>query len=146
MPGSSLWLLPPPSHSLHTTLTTLITHTLPSLLPSESSASTLAPTFFPPHMTLTSEIAPSLYGTDPQRWLDGIPFPSGREVRVRFGGVASQDVFYRRCFVRVGVEGVRGVVAIARARGVSGEEEVGGRTGEWLEWWVESYGPHVSLM
>ncbi|KAK0644216.1 2',3'-cyclic-nucleotide 3'-phosphodiesterase [Cercophora newfieldiana] len=146
MPGSSLWLLPPPSSPLHSALKTLITKTLPSLLPSESTFSILAPDFFPPHMTLTSEISPSLYGDYPQAWLDSIPFPSAEDVCVRFGDVASQEVFYRRCFIRVGLEGVRAAVGIARARGVTGEEEVGERTKEWVEWWVREYGPHVSLM
>ncbi|KAK4449653.1 putative cyclic phosphodiesterase [Podospora aff. communis PSN243] len=146
MPGSSLWLLPPPSHPLHWILTTLITSTLPPLFPAESSSSTLAPHFFHPHMTLTSEISPSLYGDNPQEWLDSIPFPSASEVRVRFRDVATQDVFFRRCYLRVGVEGVRGVVGIARARGVEGEDEVGEKTRRWVEWWLGEYGPHVSLM
>jgi 2',3'-cyclic-nucleotide 3'-phosphodiesterase len=146
MPGSSLWLLPPPSHPLHSILSTLVTSTLPSLLPAESSSSTLAPHFFHPHMTLTSEISPALYGDNPQEWLDSIPFPSTSQVRVRFKDVATQDVFFRRCYLRVGVEGVREVVGIARARGVEGENEVGEKTKRWIEWWLKEYGPHVSLM
>ncbi|KAK0616739.1 2',3'-cyclic-nucleotide 3'-phosphodiesterase [Immersiella caudata] len=146
MPGSSLWLLPPPSHPLHSILSTLITTTLPSLFLSESSSSTLAPHFFTPHMTLTSEISPSVYGKSPQAWLDSIPFPPTSEVHVRFKDVTTQDVFYRRCYLRVRVEGVREVVGIARARGVEGEDEVGEKTRRWVEWWMEEYGPHVSLM
>jgi len=97
-------------------------------------------------MTLTSEISPTLYGNDPQAWLDSIPLPSAEEVKVRFEDVAGQDVFYRRCFLKVEVEGVGGVVAITRARGVEGEKEVGEKTRRWLDWWVAAYGPHVSLM
>ncbi|AEO64410.1 uncharacterized protein THITE_2126759 [Thermothielavioides terrestris NRRL 8126] len=181
MPGSSLWLVPPPTHPLHDILTTLITRTLPARFPLETSSSpAVAPHFFAPHVTLTSEIAPAQYNDNggPQAWLDSLPFPSsssssssssdGAEgegeggsgsscrARIRFERVVSQDVFFRRCFVRVGWdEGVRVLAGIARAKGVLGEEvEVlpGGRvrlqegTERWLSEWREAYGPHLSLM
>jgi 2',3'-cyclic-nucleotide 3'-phosphodiesterase len=89
-----------------------------------------------------------------QRWLDGVFerfFPSsssssssgaesssfsdrsaseGRRVRVGFERVVSQDVFYRRCFVRVGFEGVRELAGVARACAVIGEGVEVGEGGE----------------
>ncbi|KAK4126954.1 2, 3 cyclic phosphodiesterase [Parathielavia appendiculata] len=161
MPGSSLWLLPPDSHPLHRILTTLITSTLPSTFPREASATSpgagVAPHYFPAHVTLTSGIEPdTTYGDEPQRWLDAIPFPIRSEkVRVRFERVVSQDVFFRRCFVRVAFDGVREVAGVARAVGVLGEQvnvdgegEVrwGEGTQKWLSEWREEFGPHLSLM
>ena len=149
MPGSSLWLLPPASHPLHAALSTLISKTLPSLLPAESDAATLADVdFFPPHVTLTSEIDPAAtYGDNPQGWLDAIPFPK-EKVCVRFVGetVVSQDVYVRRCYLPVALDGVRAAAAIARARGVYGEPVPGPKTEAWLRAWVEAFGPHLSLM
>ncbi|GAB1316124.1 hypothetical protein MFIFM68171_06334 [Madurella fahalii] len=184
MPGSSLWLLPPQSHPLHTALSTLISRTLPARFPREAASSaSVSPHFFAPHVTLTSEVAPSRYGADPQAWLDGMVgrwraagaggcgSGSGSgggggggddggsdspAVKVRFERVATQDVFFRRCFIGVGFEGVKGLAGCAREWGVSGvADEEGERRGEgrfgeeterWLDWWRREYGPHVSLM
>ncbi|KAK3682316.1 2',3'-cyclic-nucleotide 3'-phosphodiesterase [Podospora appendiculata] len=149
MPGSSLWLLPPPSHPLHATLSKLISSTLPSLEPSAAS-DRVSPHFFAPHMTLTSGISPSLYSEDPQGWLDSIPWPRAEQVRVRFEGpgVQSQDVFFRRCFIKVQLDDVREIAGLARAWGVNGREDVvpGSKTDEWLREWPREYVPHVSLM
>lgn len=155
MPGSSLWLLPPKSHPLYEIISNLITSTLPSLfpdiiLPAQSNASStnrgMDSTFFGPHMTLTSDIPPSTYGNNPQQWLDSIPLPP---VTVRFApeGVQSQDVYFRRCFIKVRLDkSVRLLAGIARARGVFGEEDIEPRTEKWLEWWRREFGPHVSLI
>lgn len=144
MPGSSLWLLPPPSSPLHKTLTTLITTTLPSLLPSESTSTTLSPSFFAPHLTLTSNISPSIYSppsTSPQAWLDSLPLPSASSVRVRFTDICTHDVFFRRCFLEVAKgNGVEELAAVARLWGVEGGD------GERVEGWLGGFGPHVSLM
>lgn len=180
MPGSSLWLVPPPTHPVHRALSTLVQSTLPARFPTEAGpASTsggpqgaVAPHFFAPHMTLTSEVDPSRYGDDPQGWLDSIePWPSSAAgaagfPRVRFERVATQDVFFRRCFVRVGFDGVRALAGLARERGVSrsaasdeggrstagagdgewGSSRFGEETERWLERWRKEYGPHVSLI
>lgn len=146
MPGSSLWLVPPPSHPLHEILATLITKTLPTIFPAESTSETLSPRFFSPHLTLTSDISPAVYGFDPQAWLDSIPWPSADQVHVRFETVLSQDVFYRRCYLKVGMDGVRDLAALARARGVYDENSPGEKTKEWLDWWEKAFGAHVSLM
>jgi 2',3'-cyclic-nucleotide 3'-phosphodiesterase len=132
MPGSSLWLLPPTSHPLTSRLTTLITTTLPTTFPQHAASSPrVTPHYFPPHVTLTSEIPPGRYGEDAQGWLEGVVKvweEGGSKVGVRFeggnDGVRSQEVFYRRCFLGVGFEGVGGFAGLARARGVLGEEVV----------------------
>lgn len=139
MPGSSLWLVPPPSHPLHDIITKLISTTIPSLFP----ASSPPPPSFSPHLTLTSNIDPAIYGTDPQAWLDSIPFPPARVV---FERVMTQDFYYRRCYLKCAFEGLRDVAGIARAKGVEGEEAVGAKTEAWLEEWKGAFGPHVSLL
>ncbi|KAK3936584.1 2',3'-cyclic-nucleotide 3'-phosphodiesterase [Diplogelasinospora grovesii] len=147
MPGSSLWLVPPPTHPLHKILTDLITNTLPNKFPEHAPDAGGYPQF-PPHMTLTSEVSPSLYNGTPQAWLDSIPWPAAGSVKVRFGSVKSQDTFFRRCYISVGLGGgVEELAGLARARGVNDEEDANGpKTKEWLKRWVEAYGPHVSLI
>lgn len=142
MPGSSLWLLPPPTSPLHTPLTTLIITTLPTLLPSESTSTTLSPSFFAPHLTLTSSIPPSVYSpSGPQAWLDALPLPPASSVRVRFAGLRTHDVFFRRCFLEVAPgNGVEELARVARLWGVEGGD------GEKVEGWLGGFGPHVSLM
>ncbi|KAK4170912.1 2',3'-cyclic-nucleotide 3'-phosphodiesterase [Triangularia setosa] len=148
MPGSSLWLTPPPTNPLYPILPKLISSTLPAKFPSEAASSPrVTPHFFAPHMTLTSDVSPSVYGSNPQAWLDAIPFPSAASVKVKFGKVKSQEAFYRRCYISVGYEGVKDLAGVARARGVFDEaDEHGEKTKEWLEWWRKEFGPHVSLM
>ncbi|CAJ2501890.1 Uu.00g047430.m01.CDS01 [Anthostomella pinea] len=109
MPGSSLWLVPPPSHPLRDILSTLINMTLPARFPELTRVS------FSPHVTLTSNVPPSRYGDKPLDWLDAVPWPSADEVRVCFGDVRTEDVFFRRCYVKVGFEGVKKVAGIGRA-------------------------------
>ena len=140
MPGSSLWLVPPPDHPLHKILSELIHTHLPSKFPELTGPQ------FAPHMTLTSNVPPETYGNDAQQWLDSIPWPAGESVRVRLQTVKSEDVFYRRGYIKVAFEGVRDVAGIARARGVNGEATIGPTTEEWLKEWKSAFGPHVSLI
>lgn len=142
MPGSSLWLVPPSSHPLHAILSQLIESTLPSHVADAESP----PVPFSPHLTLTSNIDPATYGSDPQGWLDSIPFPVGSNVHVIFNHVKTENVFFRRCYIKCEWDGVKDVAAISRARGVLGEETVQDATLEWLAEWKKAFGPHVSLM
>lgn len=142
MPGSSLWLVPVPTDPVHAVLTKLIQDDVRGQFPATSPR----PPVFSPHLTLTSGIDPAIYGDDPQAWLDGIPLPSGADVRVEFETVKTEDVYYRRCYLKAGFDGVKGLAGIARARGVLGEGEVGETTEEWMAEWKRSFGPHVSLM
>ncbi|KAK7717800.1 hypothetical protein SLS63_010655 [Diaporthe eres] len=142
MAGSSLWLTPPPTHPLHAVITKLIETTLPAHFPDESPR----PPTFAPHLTLTSGIDPGVYGDQPQKWLDSIPFPTASNVAIRFERVKTQDFYYRRCYLKCEFDGAKDVAAIARARGVEGEDEVGPKTQAWLSEWKEAFGPHVSLI
>lgn len=146
MAGSSLWLVPPPSHPLYAIIAKLIETNLPA---EQFPDATPRPPVFAPHLTLTSNIDPAVYGSDPQAWLDGIPFPAGdaaKSARVAFERVATDDFYFRRCYLKCEFDGVREVAGIARARGVLGEESVGEKTEKWLAEWRASFGPHVSLV
>ncbi|KAK8016897.1 2- 3 cyclic phosphodiesterase [Apiospora rasikravindrae] len=99
MPGSSLWLVPPPTHPLHATIAELIERTLPSTFPDLTGPA------FAPHMTLTSGIDPAVYAdAGPQAWLDAVPWPRAADVDVRLERVATQDIFFRRCYLKVAFE------------------------------------------
>jgi 2',3'-cyclic-nucleotide 3'-phosphodiesterase len=97
-------------------------------------------------MTLTSNIDPAIYGDSPQQWLDSIPWPAAGEVKIRFEGVKTEDFFFRRGYVKVRPEGATDIAALARARGVEGEDIVGPKTEKWLGDWLAAFGPHVSLL
>ncbi|KAK8075609.1 hypothetical protein PG997_010272 [Apiospora hydei] len=142
MPGSSLWLVPPPTHPLHALIADLIERALPAAFPDLTGPA------FAPHMTLTSGIDPAVYAGGPQAWLDAVPWPRAADVEVRLERVATQDIFFRRCFLKVEFEkGVRDIAGLARAVGVSGEGyQIGPVTEKWLEEWREAFGPHVSLI
>ncbi|KAH8880597.1 2',3'-cyclic-nucleotide 3'-phosphodiesterase [Thozetella sp. PMI_491] len=140
MPGSSLWLVPPPSHPLYQILTELIEKKLPASFPGESLP------VFSPHLTLTSEIPPEVYGDRPQEWLDSIAWPDKSQVAVDFEHVKTEDIFFRRCYIKARFEGASGIAALARARGVNDEPVPGPKTEAWLAAWKESFGPHVSLV
>lgn len=140
MPGSSLWLVPPPDHPLNGVLSELIAKTLPNKFPAEVGPP------FSPHMTLTSNIDPSIYGDNPQEWLESIPWPASSDVKVRFDVVKTEEVFFRRGYIKLKVDGVKDIVALARARGVEGEQRIGPTTEAWLNEWISAFGPHVSLI
>ncbi|KAF1970306.1 2',3'-cyclic-nucleotide 3'-phosphodiesterase [Bimuria novae-zelandiae CBS 107.79] len=135
MPESSLWLLPPRAHRLDATLSSLIRDV------GTRFGSTHV---FLPHVTLTSEIAPSIYAADPQAWLDALPFPKGDDVSVKLGRLASEDVFVRKLYSRVEKEGVRDLGRIARAP-VEEAKELTEKMN--VETWVEErWTPHLSLL
>lgn len=153
MPGSSLWLTPPPSHPLYDIITRLIETTLPALLVQPDSSSVFAP-----HLTLTSNIEPAVYGSDPQPWLDSLPFAAAKEdekATVLFERVKSEDVFFRRCYLQCSLtDSLRRLAGVARAWGFNGDGRVdqdnavmwSEKTEKWLQEWNEAFGPHVSLM
>ncbi|PSK37488.1 hypothetical protein B9Z65_2230 [Elsinoe australis] len=66
MPGSSIWLIPPPRDPFNRTMQTQITSMVPMrFAPSKAHN-------FIPHVTLTSTISPALHEVDAQAWLDGL--------------------------------------------------------------------------
>lgn len=133
MPGSSLWLLPPDDHPLQDALTTLIKQT---------SAHFKSPHLFIPHITLTSEISPEMYGEDPQAWLDSLPIVSKRELSIRFEKIDSEDVFFRKLYIKC--EKLGGLEKLAKVcrKQVRGFED----DAKAVEWVKNVYNPHLSLL
>jgi 2',3'-cyclic-nucleotide 3'-phosphodiesterase len=129
MPGSSLWLLPPSDHPLNKLLTTLIHQT------SQHFNSTH---LFLPHITLTSEISPSKYGIEPQAWLNSLSLPAAKDVRVDFEKLASEDVFFRKLYIKCEKSGLVDLGMVCR-REVNDDAEA-------RKWAEESYTPHCSLL
>ncbi|CAO2650702.1 Nn.00g019940.m01.CDS01 [Neocucurbitaria sp. VM-36] len=133
MPGSSLWLLPPASHPLNSLLPTLIDQT---------SAHFNSPHHFLPHVTLTSEVNPSAYDADPQAWLDSMNIQTGGELPVRFEKLASEDVFFRKLYIKCEKNDALCTLALRCRQHVKGFE----KAAKAEEWAKESYTPHVSLL
>ncbi|KAF2120901.1 2',3'-cyclic-nucleotide 3'-phosphodiesteras-like protein [Lophiotrema nucula] len=134
MPGSSLWLLPPPSSPLNSLLTSLIAQT---------SSHFSSPHLFIPHVTLTSSISPSTYASDPQAWLDSLPLPPSSSVSVTFGELESRDIFVQKLFILVKKDGVKELGKVCR-RVVNGYDDKDGLGAE--KWAEDEYMSHLSLL
>ncbi|KAF2084479.1 2',3'-cyclic-nucleotide 3'-phosphodiesterase, partial [Saccharata proteae CBS 121410] len=142
--GCSLWLVPPKSSTLYSVLSDIITTTLPEQFPNDS-----IPTFVP-HVTLTSNINPSLF-TDSideeeqqkgaEAWLKKLDLPTAKQVEVTFQGLDVGQVFFKKLTLRVNKSGLAKLALVSRKDGVEGGNEEPAR--DWLE---SSYGPHCSLM
>jgi 2',3'-cyclic-nucleotide 3'-phosphodiesterase len=133
MPGSSLWLLPPADHPLNEVLPRLIDKT---------SEQFHSPHRFLHHVTLTSEISPSKYGSDPQAWLESLDLPAGNDVRITFERLGSDDAFYRKLYIKCEKnEGIKQLAHQCRKHVDGFEEE-----NKLKAWTEEQYMPHLSLM
>lgn len=135
MPGSSLWLVPPPDSDLDNAISLLITSSLPSTFPSTR------PPKFAPHITLTSDITLE-DASDSQKWLDGLSLslPSGMRVAIR--EVEVGEVFFKKVTMRVEKDdALLKLAALCRAAGVQGADDGGAKT-----WARDNYLPHCSLM
>ncbi|KAF1930988.1 2',3'-cyclic-nucleotide 3'-phosphodiesterase [Didymella exigua CBS 183.55] len=134
MPGSSLWLLPPDSHPLNERLASLI----------NSTASHFNSTdLFVPHVTLTSDLVNlSSYGSEPQTWIDSLDLPGGGDVKIEFEELNSEDVYFRKLYIKC--QKTEGLKALAKAcRKQVSDHEDEGIARKWAE---ETYNPHVSLL
>ncbi|KAI5374737.1 2',3'-cyclic nucleotide 3'-phosphodiesterase [Alternaria postmessia] len=133
MPGSSLWLLPPADHPLNEVLPRLIDKT---------SKQFNSPHRFLPHVTLTSEISPSKYGSDPQAWLESLDLPSGQSIQIKFERLGSEDVFFRKLYIKCAkAAGIKQLAQQCRSHVNGFEDETNSKT-----WAEEQYMPHLSLM
>ncbi|KAF2796148.1 2, 3 cyclic phosphodiesterase [Melanomma pulvis-pyrius CBS 109.77] len=132
MPGSSLWLLPPPTHPLSTLLSTLILKT---------SRHFNSPHHFVPHITLTADIPPSTHSS-PQSFLDALPLPAANCVNVRLAQLHSEDVFFKKLYIAVEKDGMEELARVARTA-VDGGGEKDGAAKMWVE---KQYRPHLSLL
>jgi 2',3'-cyclic-nucleotide 3'-phosphodiesterase len=101
-----------------------------------------SPHRFIPHVTITSEISPSTYGSDPQTWLESLKLPSGDVVQVKFEGLGSEDVFVRKLYIKCTKgDGLRQLAQPCRQQVEGFHEE-----GEAKSWIEERYMPHLSLV
>ncbi|CAD0083171.1 unnamed protein product [Aureobasidium vineae] len=99
MPGASLWIIPPKDSSFSQALQTLISTTIPPHFPNTKTHD------FIPHVTITSNIDQSLYGTDPQAWLSSLHLPSGDQhdpVFVTLDVLEAGDAFVKKLTLRAG--------------------------------------------
>jgi 2',3'-cyclic-nucleotide 3'-phosphodiesterase len=133
MPGSSLWLLPPANHPLNDILPKLI---------DETSKQFDSPHRFLAHVTLTSEISSSKYGSDPQGWLDSLELPASKAVKVEFECLGSDEHFFRKLYIKcLKTDGVKKLAQQCRQQVQGFEEEAKARS-----WAEEQYMPHLSLL
>jgi len=135
MPGSSLWLLPPSSHTLQPVFTSLIRKT---------SSIFNSPHLFIPHITLTSSISPSTYEPDAQKWLNSLVLPSLESeplVHVGFKGLESENIFFKKLYVQVEKPGLEELARVTRMTVAGYEDPEVAR--KWVE---EEYKPHLSLL
>ncbi|KAF2154095.1 2, 3 cyclic phosphodiesterase [Myriangium duriaei CBS 260.36] len=146
MPGSSLWLIPPPNTPFNRSLNTWITATVPfRFSPSKPPA-------FIPHVTLTSNIPFSLHDTKPtdaQVWLDclELPLPAAdapddEKIVVDLAALEAGEPFFKKLTLKVADNLALDSLAIAcRAQGVYSGDFERGRT-----WAKTEYQPHLSVM
>lgn len=134
MPGSSLWLLPPEAHPLNEVLVSLIKRTA-----SRFGSYDL----FIPHITLTSDlVSPSSYGPEPQQWLDSLDLPAGGDVQVEFDRLDSEDVYFRKLYIKCKkTGGLKALATVCRQQVANHEGQETAR-----KWAEETYNPHVSLL
>lgn len=140
MPGSSLWLIPPPHSSLYSTLNTLINTTIPATIPPSTKTTTQPPPHFSPHVTLTADtVTPS---DDPQQWLDRLSLPeTAKDLRVQMKEPQVGEIFFRKLTLRC--EKNDGLKALAGACRRAGTGEGSAEVEDWVE---GVYAPHLSLL
>lgn len=138
MPGSSLWLLPPSTHPLHSILTSLIHQT---------SSHFSSPHHFIPHITLTSEISPTTYSSNPQTFLNNFTFPPVSSIKVRFERLQSEDVFVRKLYIKIEKDESGGLLELGKVarKSVQGFEGEDG-DGKAEAWAKDVWNPHLSLL
>lgn len=133
MPGSSLWLLPRKDSPINSRLAALVEKT---------SQHFNSPHRFLPHVTLTSNISSSTYGSDPQGWLEKLTFPPAQSTSIVFEELASEDVFVRKLYIKcMKQDGLLKLAATCRET-VDGHSDY--KKAE--QWAASEYNPHLSLM
>ena len=129
--------MPPPNSKAYAATSNAISNTMPTILPDLKPLPDFAP-----HVTLTSEVPPSLVESDPQKWLDELELKHCEDVHVRFKSLVTEDKFFKRLFIRCEKDpGLFCVAKSCRKWGVEGGDHA--KAGKWLN---GSYDPHCSLM
>lgn len=139
MPGASLWIIPHRSSSFTQATQTLISTTIPRYFPDIKTYD------FIPHVTVTSNIDQSLYGSDPQAWLGSLDLPSNVQHDAVFVGLETLeagDPFVKKLTVKAGKsEALLDLAKSCRAVAVEG-----GNAEKAEKWARDDYLPHLSLM
>jgi hypothetical protein len=139
MPGASLWIIPPKDSSFSQALQTLISTTIPPHFPQTKTHD------FIPHVTITSNIDTSLYGSDPQAWLSALHLPSGDQhdpVFVTLDVLEAGDAFVKKLTLRAGKTAqLLQLASACRAEAVEGGDQAKAE-----KWAQDDYLPHLSLM
>ncbi|KAI5251304.1 2, 3 cyclic phosphodiesterase [Aureobasidium subglaciale] len=139
MPGASLWIIPPKDSTFSQALQTLISTTIPPHFPDTKTYD------FIPHVTITSNIDQSLYGSDPQAWLGSLHLPSVDQhdpVFVTLDLLEAGDAFVKKLTLRAGkTSQLLKLASACRASAVEGGDKV--KAGTWAQ---NDYLPHLSLM
>lgn len=142
MPQSSLWLIPPQdNHPFNKSLKSLISETIQSDFPRVPNDQLS----FPPHVTLTSDIAPDAYGSDPQSWLDNLSLPAEfKKERVEpdlnFETIETGSQFFKKLYLRARKDENLLKLAAATRRATGADTDTAKK-------WAESeFMPHLSLL
>ncbi|KAI4728243.1 2, 3 cyclic phosphodiesterase [Aureobasidium sp. EXF-10728] len=139
MPGASLWIIPPKDSSFSQALQTLISTTIPPHFPHTKTHD------FIPHVTITSNIDQSLYGTDPQAWLSSLHLPSGDQqdpVFVTLDVLEAGHAFVKKLTLSAG----KTAQLLQLASACRAEAVEGGDQDKADKWTRDEYLPHLSLM
>lgn len=98
---------------------------------------------FIPHVTLTSDLVePSSYGTEPQKWIESLDLPAGGDVKVEFEKLNSEDVYFRKLYIKCQKnEGLKALATVCRKQVADHEDKQ--LASKWAD---ETYNPHVSLL
>ena len=136
MPGASLWLVPPSNSEIDEILSTLIAKTVPKRFPELD-----APPNFPPHLTLTSDIAPEFMSENPQEWLDGLPVSVIQPPSVNLQSLDIGQQYFKKLTLSSKKAPLQDLAVQARAAAVEDGDEVAA-----TQWFGENYAPHVSLL
>lgn len=142
MPQSSLWLIPPQDdHPFNKSLKSLIGESIASDFPRVPKDQL----GFLPHVTLTSDISPETYGTDPQSWLDSLPLPTEFkkehvEPDLNFETIETGNQFFRKLYLRAKKDEnlLKLAIATRQATGVDAEKA--------RQWADSEFMPHLSLL
>jgi 2',3'-cyclic-nucleotide 3'-phosphodiesterase len=139
MPGASLWIIPPKDSSFSQALQTLISKTIPPHFPQTKTHE------FIPHVTITSNINQSLYGSNHQAWLSDLHLPSGDQhdpVFVTLDVLEAGDAFVKKLTMRAG----KTAQLLHLASACRAEAVEGGDLEKAEKWAHNEYLPHLSLM
>lgn len=136
MPGSSLWLVPPPSSSFYRVVQNLITNTIPVHFPNTKTRD------FIPHVTITSNIDKSLYDQDPQAWLGSLKLPSSQATPISLETLEPGEPFFKKLTVRT----EKSLQLLQLAAFCRAEAAYGSDSKKALKWAHDEYLPHLSLM